>query len=366
MVTNNNSNSGRTKRATIEDVASAAGVSVATVSRAMRSLPNVAISTRQRVVACASELGYSADPAASRFAAGRTKTITVVIPNLSGWYFSNVVAGAEAVCAEAGYDVLVVGVGSRSDLTRILCEQYHLERRTDGLLAVEIVVSPDEAASITERGVALTSVGGQNVGHPSVRIDNELVGRLAAHHLIGLGHRRIGMIGAQKDNPMSFDVPGLRHDGFVEAMAAHGLTFDEELLSGGNFDVDGGQEAMAALLDHRDPPTAVFSMSDEMAFGAIMELGERGLEAGTDVSLVGVDNHEFSRVVSLTTVHQAVADHGATAARLLLESMRADGDSRPLTIDADAASVIAGVDLIARNSTGPVSAASLHSPASPS
>ena len=349
MVTSNETT--RAKRATIEDVASAAGVSVATVSRAIRGLPNVAISTRQRVVDVAEALGYSADPAASRFAAGRTKTITVVIPNLSGWYFSNVVAGAEAVCAEAGYDMLVVGVGSGSDLTRILSEQYHLERRTDGLLAVEVILSPGEAASITERGVALTSVGSRAAGHPSVRIDNEAVGRIAADHLVELGHRRVGIIGAQQDNPMSFDVPTLRHNGFVSGLAAHGIAFDDELLAGGNFDVDGGQEAMAALLDHDDPPTAVFSMSDEMAFGALMELGARGLVPGQDVSLIGVDNHEFSRVVSLTTIGQAVADHGAIAARLLLDAMRPDGDSRPLTIDAAAADLVADVELIVRSST---------------
>jgi LacI family repressor for deo operon, udp, cdd, tsx, nupC, and nupG len=346
----------RARRATIEDVASAAGVSVATVSRAIRGLPNVANSTRQHVIDVADELGYSADPAASRLAAGRTKTITVVIPNLSGWYFSNVVAGAEAVCAEAGYDMLVVGVGSRSDLSRILCEQYHLERRTDGLLAVEVLMSPDEAASVIERGVVLTSVGSRTAGHPSVRIDNELVGRTAADHLVELGHRRIGMIGAQKNNPMSFDVPALRYNGFVHALAAQGVEFDDELLASGNFGVDGGQEAMAALLDHDAPPTAVFSMSDEMAFGAIMELNERDLVAGRDVSLIGVDDHEFSRVVSLTTVHQAVADHGAAAARLLLDAMRPDGDSTPLAIDAAAADLVADVELIVRSSTGPVDA----------
>jgi LacI family repressor for deo operon, udp, cdd, tsx, nupC, and nupG len=346
----------RAKRATIEDVASAAGVSVATVSRAIRGLPNVAVSTRQRVVAVADALGYSADPAASRLAAGRTKTMTVVLPNLSGWYFSNIVAGAEAVCAESGYDMLVVGVGSRPDLTRILCEQYHLERRTDGLLAVEVIVSPDEAASITQRGVALTSVGSRVAGYPSVRIDNEAVGRIAADHLVALGHRRVGVIGAQKDNPMSFDVPTLRHNGFVSGLAAHGLAFDDELRASGNFGVDGGQEAMAALLDHDDPPTAVFSMSDEMAFGALMELGERGLVPGKDVSLIGVDNHEFSRVVALTTISQAVADHGAAAARLLLDVLRPDGDSTPLTMDTAAADVVADIELIVRDSTGPIRA----------
>ncbi len=349
----------RAKRATIEDVATAAGVSVATVSRAIRGLPNVAISTRQRVVDVAETLGYAADPAASRFAAGRTKTITVVIPNLSGWYFSNVVAGAEAVCAESGYDMLVVGVGSRSDLTRILSERYHLERRTDGLLAVEVIISEEEAASITARGVALTSVGSRAAGHPGVRIDNELVGRMAADHLAELGHRRIGVIGGQKHNPMSFDVPTLRYNGFVEGLAAHGVAFDGALLAGGNFGVDGGQEAMASLLDHADPPTAVFSMSDEMAFGALMELDGRGLVAGRDVSLIGVDDHEFSRVVSLTTIRQSVADHGARAARLLLDAIRPDGDSTPLALDAAAVDLVADVELIVRNTSGPFEAASV-------
>ncbi len=343
------------KRSTIEDVATAAGVSVATVSRAMRGLPNVAISTRHHVVEVAGRLGYSADPAASRLAAGRTKTITVVIPKLSGWYFSTVVAGTEAICAEAGYDVLVVGVGSHSDLSRILSEQYHLERRTDGLVVIDVIVTPEQAASITRRGVALTTVGSRTAGQPSVRIDNVHVGRLAADHLVGLGHRRLGMIGAQKDNPLSFDVPTLRHRGFVEGLAAHGIDFDIELLEGGNFGIDGGQEAMAALLDHAAPPTAVFSMSDEMAFGALMELHHRGLVAGRDISLVGVDDHEFARVVGLTTIHQPVADHGAAAARLLLAAIEATGAPGSTAAAAPTgapAEIVAPIKVIVRNSTG--------------
>ncbi len=349
----------RSKRSTIEDVASEAGVSVATVSRAMRGLPNVAISTRAHVVAVAGRMGYTADPAASRLAAGTTKTITVVIPNLSGWYFSTVVAGAEAVCTEAGYDVLVVGIGSQKDLSRILSEQYHLERRTDGLVVIDVAVAPDQADSITQRGVALTSVGSRTAGHPSVRIDNETVGRIAADHLVELGHERLAIIGAQKDNPLSFDVPTLRHRGFIGGLASHGLAVDDVRLEGGNFGVDGGQEAMAALLDHPEPPTAVFSMSDEMAFGAIMELNDRGLVPGRDLSIIGVDDHEFSRVVALTTVRQSVASHGAAAARLLIEAMQppdgqgaaADGQ---LAAPIEPAEIVAPIELVVRGSTGRV------------
>ena len=311
----------RPKRATIEDVAAAAQVSVATVSRAMRGLPNVAASTRARVESAAATLGYTPDPAASRLAAGRTRTVTVVIPNLNGWYFSTVVAGAEAVCADAGYDVLVLGVGSRHDLSRLLSESYHLERRTDGLIVVEVPIEPEQAASIIARGVQIASVGNTVQGQPSVRIDNVAVGRLAAEHLLGLGHRRLAMIGGMSEDPMNFPVPVLRQDGFVEVLEAADVEFDPEMIEGGNFGIDGGQEAMAKLLDRDAPPTAVFAMSDEMAFGALMELNQRGLVAGRDVSIIGVDDHEFARVVDLTTIAQPVTDHGAMAGRLLLEQL---------------------------------------------
>ncbi len=313
----------RPRRATIEDVASAAGVSVATVSRALRGLPNVAASTRTRVTEVAATLNYQPDPAAARLAAGRTGTITVMVPHLSSWYFSNVVAGAEAVCAEAGYDFLVVGVPSRDECARLLDERYHLERRTDGVVLVNIPASRTQADSLRERGVSLATVGSHTEGYPSVRVDDFAVGRLAAEHLIDLGHRRIGLITGQSDDPMNFEVPQLRHEGFVVGLSDAGLTLDAELVESGNFGIDGGQEAMCLLLDLWDPPTAVFAMSDEMAFGALMELDRRGLRAGVDVSVIGVDDHEFARVVQLTTISQQVAAQGAMATRALVAAMTA-------------------------------------------
>ena len=197
-------------RATIEDVAAAAGVSVATVSRALRGLPNVAVSTRDRVVTVAEQLDYRPDPAASRLAAGRTRTITVGIPALNGWYFSTVVAGAEAVCNDAGYGFQVVGIASQADLDRLLDERHQLERRTDGLILVDVGIDASTAESLRHRGIGLATIGLTVEGFPSVRIDDELVGEMAAEHLVGLGHCRIGLIGGMADNPMNFSVPTAR------------------------------------------------------------------------------------------------------------------------------------------------------------
>ena len=338
----------RPRRSTIEDVATGAGVSVATVSRALRGLPNVATSTRQRVTDVAEALHYRPDPAASRLAAGRTRTIMVAVPALNGWYFSTVVAGAEAVSTEAGYDLLVVGIGSTADRTRLLHEHAHLERRTDGLVLVDLVVTESEAASLDARGLALATVGSATEGHPSVTVDNVEVGRIATRHLIDHGHSRIGVIGGQQHDPMSFEVPRARQRGFEEALRAAGLHVDKSLLAPGSFGIEGGQEAMSLLLDHDEPPTAVFAMSDEMAFGALMELNDRDLRPGHDVSLIGVDDHEFSRVAELTTVRQCVTSHGAIAARLLIDVMNADEGTTTT-----ASQHLAPVELIERSTVGP-------------
>lgn len=315
------STSSRPKRATIEDVANAAGVSVATVSRALRGLPNVAVSTRQRVADVAQGLNYRADPAASRLAAGRTQTVTVAVPTLNAWYFATVVAGAEAVCADAGYDFLVVTVSTPDDRRRLFDGESSIDRRTDALLLVDVPVTGAETTALDSRGLAVATIGSEHGSIPSVMIDDVAVGELAADHLIGLGHRRLGIIEGQQHFALSSDVTSNRRRGFVAKMDAAGLTLDDRLVIGGQFGVEGGREAIDQLLDRCSPPTAVFAMSDEMAFGALMALYDRGLEPGRDLSVVGVDDHEFARVVRLTTISQPVGDHGAYAARALISLM---------------------------------------------
>lgn len=339
----------RGRRATIEDVARLAEVSVATVSRALRGLPNVAESTRERVASAAASLKYRPDPAAARLAARRTKTVTVGVPSVSGWYFSTVVAGAEAVCNEAGYEFQVIAIGSLADRDRLLDDEHNLERRTDGLILVDIAPSAEQATALLERGVALATVGNVLDGHPAVRIDDREVGLLAGRHLLELGHRRIGLISGLHDDPMNFVVPGARHDGFGDALAEFGLRIDQGLVSEGNFSLDGGRDAMSRLLRLPERPSAVFAMSDDMAFGALMAARDAGLDVPGDLSIIGVDDHEFSRVVHLTTIAQPVADHGACAARLLIEWMSGDPDERPTAVV-----VQPDVRVVVRGTTAPV------------
>ena len=313
--------SSRRDRSTIEDVALAAGVSVATVSRALRGLPNVAESTRVRVQEIAIELNYRADPAASRLATGRSRSVAVAVPQLNGWYFSHVVAGVEAVCAEAGYDTIVIGLGPKGAGLALLEGSDALHRRADGLIVVDVALAPDDVAAFRSRGLALVAVGPLVAGVASVGIDDVAVGTLGAAHLLDLGHRRIGLIRGELDDVFEFVVPHLRQRGFEAELARRGVPADRDLYAEGSFTIQGGYEAAVALLRRDDPPTAIFALSDEMAFGAMHAARELGRGVPDDVSVVGVDDHDVAPVIGLTTVHQDVDQHGARAARLMIAEL---------------------------------------------
>ncbi len=307
--------------ATIEDVALAAGVSVATVSRAVRGLPNVAVATREKVSAIAEQLCYRADPAASRLATGRSRSIAVAVPLLSGWYFSQVVAGAEAICADTGYDMVVIGVSNAAARRAMLDAATSIHRRVDGVIFVDVPLTEADVDNLLQRGRRVVTIGGSTHHFPSVGIDDVAVGDLATSHLVKLGHVRIGLIGDQPSDDERFVVPSLRRAGHLRALARSGIEADPTLQVAGSFSLAGGRIAMHVLAELPDPPTAVWAMSDEMAFGAMLALRDLGRSAPHDLSLVGVDDHDLSVVVGLTTVHQSVSDHGSRAARLLIDQL---------------------------------------------
>ena len=332
-------------RRTIEDVAAAAGVSVATVSRALRGLPNVAPATRERVAQIAEQLNYRPDPAASRLAAGRTRTVAIAVPNLSGWYFSQVVGGAEAVLSEAGYDLLVMGVSGPEARSRFVHDAVEMHRRVDGLIVVDIRIAAEEARRLADAEVNVVSVGFECEGISSILLDDVGVGERATTHLLELGHERIGLMEGLPDDPLRFAVPSRRREGFETALAERGLAASPELIVSGNFSVEGGAEAMTELLKLADPPTAVFAMSDEMAMGAMKTAREAGIDVPAELSVIGVDDHELSAVMDLTTIRQDVAGHGARAARWIVDDLT----SRQRTVNR----VVPTTQLVDRGTTGP-------------
>ena len=305
---------------TIRDVAAAAGVSTATVSRALRGLPNVDGETRERVKKIASSLDYVISPSASRLASGRTGSIAVITPYIARWFFSEVIAGAESVMQQAGMDLLLMNVGDYQNGGSRIPPTLRIRRRVDGILIVALPPQDPDLESIVNLGMPTAMIGGVTPGIDCVVIDDVAAARKATEYLISLGHSRIALISG-KSGAARFTAGSQRERGYRAVMAEHSLVEDPMLEVSGHFTIEGGESGMDALLNQLNPPTAVFAMSDEMAFGAIRSLRTHGLEPGRDVSIVGIDDHPMSSYLGLTTIAQPVADLGKKAGERLLEQL---------------------------------------------
>ncbi len=331
---------------TIRDVASAAGVSTATVSRALRGLPNVDAATRDRVKEIASSLDYVISPSASRLASGRTGSIAVITPHIARWFFSEVIAGAESVMQQAGMDLLLMNVGDYQHGHARIPPTPRLRRRVDGILIVSLPPQDPDLEPILNLRMPTAMIGGIAPGVDCIAIDDVAAARKATEYLFHLGHRRIALM-AGGPPEARFTAESHRERGFRAVIAEHALVEDPMLEVFGHFTMEGGESGMDALLNQPNPPTAVFAMSDEMAFGAIRSLRKHGLEPGRDISIVGIDNHPMSSYLGLTTVSQPVADLGIKAGERLLEQI-----VRPDSLNGNGLVTELPTELIVRSSTG--------------
>jgi DNA-binding LacI/PurR family transcriptional regulator len=307
--------------ADIDDVAKLAGVSTATVSRAMRGLPNVSEKTRLRVMAAAAELDYVSSPSASRLASGHTHTVGIVAPYVGRWFFGQVLAGAERVLREAGYDVLLFGLPDDAARDEFFT-RMPLRRRVDAVLVLTLPLTETQLRQLRQLGVPLGAIGVRAPNICMVGIDDHASARAATNHLINLGHRRIAMIGGGASIATHFITPDDRRDGFRQAMAEANLPVPPGYELDGSYTADGGEAAMVQLLSLPNPPTAVFCQSDEMAMGAMRALRKCGLACPADVSIIGFDDHEMAPLVDLTTIHQPAERQGEIAAQQVLACLQ--------------------------------------------
>lgn len=328
---------------TIRDVAQAAGVSTATVSRALRGLPHVDPETRERVRRVAQEMDYVVSPSASRLASGRTGTVAVITPFIDRWFFSTVLSGISDVLQAREVDLIVFEVGDPSTSPGLPTER-RLRGRADGMIVVTLPTDAPRIADLLEIGLPASFIGATWPGVPSVCIDDAAAARTATQHLINLGHQRIGIISGR---PQASTSQGNRSLGYREAMTGAGLKVDPALEAHGYFTVAGGEAAMTALLSQPNPPTAVFAMSDDMAFGAIRSLQRHGIRPGSDIAIASIDGHDLAELLDVTTVGQPVAEMGRMAAQALL--------ARMLGSEADRSrDVVVPTTLVVRGSTVPV------------
>ena len=309
----------RIKRITTHDVAKRAGVSQPTVSLVLSKNARARVSpeTRERVLLAARELGYVPNVVARSLVRSRSYAIGVIVPDLRNPFFAEVVSGAERVASEAGYAVLLC---ETREIPRDLHIRALIERQVDGIMvdAIGAASLPDTLIA----GVNLVLIDEPPDRWPGVASDAIGAGRLAAEHLLSLGHRRFGFIGPATN----VHAIRMRERGFIGALAARDIRIESSALRRVAATAAGGQAGMRALLDLRDPPTAVFCTNDLVAAGALKVCSLDRVLVPQQMSIVGCDDIELASLLvpELTTIAIPARELGARAARLLLKGLKGE------------------------------------------
>ncbi|MBM7787753.1 LacI family DNA-binding transcriptional regulator [Tenggerimyces flavus] len=326
---------------TVHDVARHAGVSIATVSRALNDRERISSATRDRVLEIARSLGYQPNDLARSLAGMATQTIALLLPDITNPFFPELVKGVQTIADERGHLLLLChnaddGAKARADIAMLR------RKKVDGILLV--------AGTLKGRGIA-----GATSDLPTVVLDRRVPGlrsdvvtvdhragaRKAVEHLLELGHRRIAHI----TGPPGISSSKERQAGWEEALRATGIEPDKELVVQGDFLEDGGYAGGRALIQRKVDFTAAFAANDMSAIGLLKALTEEGRQVPNDVSVVGFDGIHLAAYTApaLTTVAQPIFDLGRRAAELLLDRLAAaEPDKEPHTVVLETKLVVRG------------------------
>lgn len=318
----------------IKDVAERAGLSIATVSRALSGRGHVSPKSRARAQAAAADLGFVPSYQASSLASGRNYNIGLVVPSVHRWYFASVVEGVSAALLDAGYDLTLYNISERSARRQSVLNDFLLRKRVDAVIAVALALTESEIAQMLAIHRPIVGIGGPLPGASTIRIDDHGLAEAAVNHLIRLGHTRIAHLTGDSTYEQDFKIPRTRLAGYEKAMLAAGLSVRPEWTVTADFTVQGAYAAARSLLGGvTERPTAVFAASDEMAIGAILAARDFGLRVPDDLSVIGMDGHELGALFGLTTIDQDPRGQGALAVRLLLDGL--DGGSDQAVLDTE-------------------------------
>ncbi len=304
---------------TIREVAREASVSVATVSRVLNGKGPVQAETARRIRTAAKRLHYVPHGGARSLITRRTTTLGVLLPELHGEFFSELIRGIDVYARQKGYHLLVSS--SHSDRAESEEMVRAMRGRVDGLIVLSPDVRPHALkANLPERfPVVLVNTAG-GAAFDSLTVDNFGGAVEMVRHMISLGHGRIAFLQGPSANRDATE----RLRGYREAMAEHGKDGTMEIA--GNFREESGYEACRRLLAGKNRPTAVFAANDSMAIGLLCAFQEKGIRVPQDFAIAGFDDIPIARYVTppLTSVSVPIAELGARAAQVLIAGLEAD------------------------------------------
>ena len=325
----------RNSTPTIHDVADAAGVSAATVSRHLQGAKVRAVDRIQEAI---DDLDFRPQPAARSLKSGVTHSIAVVVPDITNPYFAAVVKGVESISRQGSYNIFLYN--TEDDGEREADILADLRGRVDGVILTPADESPDAEERLAATGIPIVLLDreyGASQRFDSVVVDNAGGAAHAAHHLADLGHTDIGLI----SGPLETTPGRNRHDGFVDALQEHGIELNPNHVQIADFREEGGYQATLRILAVQRPPTALFVTNNLMCTGALHALHDMRVSVPAELSLIGFDDLELAALLDppLTVIGRPMEEQGALAMRLLSNRL-SGGSERPRRIVLDTQPVI--------------------------
>ncbi len=323
---------------TMRDVADLVGVSKQTVSAVLNGKPGISAETQTRVLQAVATLGYRLDKVASSLRTGRTRTIALVVSDISSPFIGRLAVAVEDYASAAGYSLVLHN--THDDVTRETTYfTVAIGRKVEGVLFISTADHSPGLELLRERGIPVVAI--DRIPDPyrgsAVMLDNVKTGRLAAEHLLGLGHRHLVHISGPPTVRMARD----RWQGFQQAVAARPELPLPLAETANGWDYADGYQAMQRLLATGQPLTALFAAGDTLAIGAMRAIQSAGLQVPQQISVVGVDDIDSAAYQNppLTTVRQSMTELAQLSVQLLFDLL-AGKESKPSTIVMDPVLVV--------------------------
>jgi len=343
-------------KATINDVAAHAGVSIKTVSRVINNEPSVRPATKKKVEDAVKALNYQPNLAARNLAGSRTYTIAFIYDNPNAYYVIDMQNGILNACKARGYELLIHPSNSKSASVHDELKNLVEHSKVAGLvLTPPFSETPAVIETLQDLDVDYVRIVSKTADVKDqdncIQVDDSAAAFDITRHLIGLGHKRIGFLCGGEEHISTHS----RLDGYRLAMKEAGLPIDESLILKGEYSFDSGVQGAKALLGSDNPPSAIFASNDEMAAGALFAARLMNLDIPSQLSIVGFEDSPFSRQTwpKLTTAHQPNNEIAKCAAALVLSKARGKTSSENAS-----ASKEAGIqreftpELVVRDSSG--------------
>ena len=320
--------------ASIKDVAKEAGVSIATVSRVLNDVDVVNEETKRKVVEAINKLGYRPNIIARSLKTQRTKTVGIVIPDISNQFYPEIVRGAEDVANIYDYNIMLCNTDldfeKEMEYLRVL-----KEKMVDGVLYMSASLEPSILELINQLQFPMVLVETANKAGdiPSVTIDNEKAAFDGVKYLIDKGNKKIAYIGVHEDEA---NANALRYIGYKNALKENGIEVNTNITYFGGLKAKDGYKGMSKILDNDDNIDSVFCCSDEVAMGAINALRDRNINVPEDVDVIGFGNIYSASIFypKITTVAQPMYDMGSVGMRMLIKMInKQPTDSKSYVLD---------------------------------